>query len=94
MKDLLDGLDSPELVQDIVAELQLEFPGLSTGSLMSVVEDRRAHMARPATGGALFLEARKFTQLLADEQAEHARMSAKSRKSFQGSATACAWMRT
>ena len=66
MNARIDGLDSMQLLQDIVEELTQEFPGLQAEEVIALVQECKARMPRPATGGALFLEAQKIARLIND----------------------------
>jgi hypothetical protein len=65
----MDGLESGELIDLIVEELAQEFPDYQHADIAALVRERRAKIARPSTGGALFLEAQKFLSL------EHAQLA-------------------
>ncbi len=67
MKTVSDGLDCPSLIELIVEELVREFPRLHPERITRTVHERRTRIARPATGGTLFLEAKKLLQLEDDE---------------------------
>ena len=69
MSDPIDGLESTELLDAIVAELAQEFPEFDLSEIADLVAERRDKMPRPATGGSLFLEAQKLLQLRQDELA-------------------------
>ncbi|MDZ4286962.1 MAG: hypothetical protein U0984_03335 [Prosthecobacter sp.] len=63
----IDGLESRELIDFIVGELAREFPDRDRAEITFLVEERRAKIARPCSGGALFLEVQKLLQLREDD---------------------------
>ena len=69
-----DGLDEPELLDFVVSELQGEFPHWERDHVAAAVHERIRFMSRPASGGQLFLEARKVMHLM-DDFSEHSPQS-------------------
>ena len=67
----IDGLENPELFDSIVDELAAEFPEVDPAEIALLVTERRERIARPASGGALFLEVQKFLQLNQEELCLH-----------------------